>query len=187
MKKGEFSAWLLPLATMMALVTGAAAPAAVMDSSDVGFTVRHEVTVKASPEKAYRQVVNAVGRWWSSDHTYSGDAANMYMEDRAGGCFCERLQGGGSVQHMRVLYANPGKALNLTGGLGPLQTLAVTGSMAWEFKPVKNGTRININYTVGGYFPGGAGAIPAAVDRVLAEQWDRLRRFLDTGRPDAPK
>lgn len=187
MKKGTRTVWLLAAAMVIALITKGDVRAAVVDTSDIGFTVQYEFTVAATPDKAYRQVVNAVGKWWGSDHTYSGDASNMYMENRAGGCFCERLQGGGSVQHMRVLYAHPGKALNLSGGLGPLQTMAVTGSMAWGFTQVEGGTRINIVYAVGGYFPQSPGSLAPSVDRVLEEQWDRLKRFLETGQPAAPR
>jgi hypothetical protein len=187
MKLDRMLVWLPAAGIMTAVLAAGPARAAVIDSSEVGFTVNQQVIVAARPEKAYRQVVNAVGRWWSPIHTYSGDAANMYMEDRAGGCFCERLQGGGSVQHMRVLYAEPGKTLRLSGGLGPLQTLAVTGSMAWEFVPVDKNTRIELTYAVGGYFPGGPGDVAAAVDRVMGEQLERLKRFLETGRSDPPR
>ena len=49
------------------------------------------------------------------------------MELHAGGCFCERLKDGGSVQLLQVVYAAPGEGLRLRGALGPLQTEASTG------------------------------------------------------------
>jgi uncharacterized protein YndB with AHSA1/START domain len=158
------------------------AHAAVADSSELGFTVNFELNIAAPPERVYRKLVHSVGQWWDSKHTFSGDAANMYMEERAGGCFCERLQGGGSVQHMKVIFADAGKTLRLSGVLGPLQTAALAGSMSWDFEPTKQGTLVKMRYTVGGYLPGGFEGIPEAVDRVLSEQIQRLKRFVETGR-----
>src|SRR4051812_41820336 len=82
----------------------------------------YAITVKAAPAQAYAHVVD-VAHWWSSDHTYSGDAKNLHLDARAGGCWCEKWPGG-SVQHMSVLLAMPGKQLRLSGGLGPLQSAA---------------------------------------------------------------
>jgi hypothetical protein len=41
---------------------------------------------------------------------FSRDAANLSTELRAGGCFCERLKDGRSVQHLQVVYAAPRKS-----------------------------------------------------------------------------
>jgi hypothetical protein len=35
----------------------------------------------------------------------------------------------GGVRHMQVVYVDPGKTLRMIGGLGPLQSMAATGSM----------------------------------------------------------
>ena len=59
-------------------------------------------------------------QWWSKDHTYSGDAARMSLQLRPGGCFCETLDGGGGIEHMRVTFVQPGERVVLTGSLGPL-------------------------------------------------------------------
>jgi hypothetical protein len=70
---------------------------------------------------------------------------------RAGGCFCERLKDGGSVQHLQVVYAAPGKGLRLRGALGPLQMEGVDGTLAWTLKPAEGGTSVTQSYAVGGY------------------------------------
>jgi hypothetical protein len=54
-------------------------------------------------------------------HTFSGDAHNLSIDDKATGCFCEKLASGGGVRHMEVVCADPGKKLVLSGALGPLQ------------------------------------------------------------------
>ena len=73
----------------MALFAFAATtPAAVTQLAANGFLIRHEVTVNAPPGKVYDAIVN-VGVWWNPAHTYSGDAANLSIDARAGGCFMD--------------------------------------------------------------------------------------------------
>lgn len=112
-------------------------------------------------------------------HTYSGDSGNLTLVLTAGQCFCERLSGGGSVEHMRVVYVEPGRTLRLQGGLGPLQAEAATGTLTFSLAPVAGGTQITQSYVVGGFVRGGADKLANPVDRVLAEQLDRLVRHLN--------
>jgi uncharacterized protein YndB with AHSA1/START domain len=152
----------------------------VVDSSPAGFTVKVVVDVAAPSERAYQALTERIGSWWDKDHTWSGNAANLSIDAKAGGCFCERLANGG-VTHMTVIYAEPGKLLRLSGGLGPLQDLAVTGVMAWAFTEAAGKTTIQVTYKVGGYAPGaGVGALAAPVDGVLTAQVRRLAQFVST-------
>ena len=84
--------------------------------SEQGFVVRHVITLAGTPEAVYRALTREVSRWWDPDHSWSGDAANFSLDDRAGGCFCESLPGGGSVEHLRVVFAQPGKLCVSKGG-----------------------------------------------------------------------
>lgn len=158
--------------------------AAIAQVSAGGFVRRHEAMVNAPPAKAYDALVQ-LGSWWSSDHTYSGDAKNMSIEPRAGGCFCERLKDGGSIEHMRVVYAQPARALRMAGGLGPLQAAGVAGSMTWRLTPVESGTKLELSCTVGGFTDGGFDKMAPLVDSVLGEQFQRLKLFIETGKPTA--
>ncbi len=85
---------------------------------------------------------------------------------------------------MTVMYADLGKLLRLTGGLGPLQELAVSGTMTWASMQTGNKTTITLTYAVGGYAPGGLQALAPAVDAVLGAQVTRLKRLMDTGRAE---
>jgi len=154
----------------------------VVNAGATGFTVRETVQVSAPPAKAFESAV-AIGRWWGSDHTYSGSAANMTIDPRPGGCWCEKLTGGG-VKHMEVVFADPGKTIRLTGGLGPLQEMGASGAMTWEFKAGNGGTTMTWTYTVSGYAPGGFQQIAPAVDSVLTDQLGRLKKLIDTGKPE---
>jgi hypothetical protein len=52
---------------------------------------------------------------------------------------------------MSVTYADPGKTLRLSGGLGPLQAMAVKGTLTINLIPEDKATKAVFIYTVGGY------------------------------------
>lgn len=186
------------LILLAAGLIGSAVPASaeVVQRSDAGFVVRVTGEVKASPAEAWKAFTTP-SLWWSSAHTFSGDAANMTLDPVANGCFCEKMpvpkgasptQKAGSVMHMRVIYAEPERALRLSGALGPLQSEAVNGTMTVTFKSVDGaggkGTRILWEYVVGGYMRYKTETISTAVDKVLGEQIGGLTKLLG---PLAPK
>ena len=171
------------LAALTALAVASPAAAAVKSASAGGFEVENSAVVPASPAAIYA-MLGRPAEWWDPEHTFSHDARNLSLDLRAGGCFCERLpKSGGSIQHLRVVYADPGAVLRLQGGLGPLQGEAVAGSLTFTLKPVPQGTEIVMTYIVGGYLRGGGADWAPVVDRVLAAQLERLRRRLATGAP----
>ena len=155
----------------------------VMDSAANGFTVKISVNIHAAPADVFSRIMQ-VGDWWSPDHTYSGDAHNLSIEGRPGGCFCEKLPAG-SVRHMEVIFVAPGKTLRLIGGLGPLQALAATGTMTFSLSPDGGGTKLDVTYAVGGYFPQGMNALAAPVNSVLTDQIGRLKNYIENGSPTA--
>jgi len=160
-----------------------AARAEVSDQSDAGFEIRHVANLDA-PQARVRAAVLDVGRWWNGAHSYSGDARNLTI-DPVGGCFCEKLADG-QVRHMTVVYSDPG-ALRLSGALGPLQATGTSGHLIFRFEkaadPAK--TLLTVTYDVGGYAKGGLAQTWAKpVDFVLGEQVARLKRYVETGKPD---
>ena len=72
-----------------------------------GFVVKFDVNVNAPAAKVYDALVGQIGSWWDPQHTYSGDAKNLSIDARPGGCFCEKLPNGGGVEHARVIYVAP--------------------------------------------------------------------------------
>lgn len=168
-------------AVMGALVViGAPRPgsAEVLDASPAGFTVRSVVPIAKPATTVYDAVVGRVGEWWDGSHTWSGQASNLSIEARPGGCFCERLAGGG-VQHMVVVYADRGKALRMNGALGPLQTMAVTATLSLTFTEANGATTLEVVYAVGGYAKEGLAGLAGPVDGVLSGQFRRLKALLE--------
>lgn len=158
------------------------AAAEVADSSSAGFTVKIAVSVHAAPGDVYRALVH-VGEWWSSQHTYSGSAHNLSIEEKPMGCFCEKLPAGGSVRHMEVVHVAPGKVLGMAGALGPLQSMAAAGNMAIRLNPAEGGTKLELVYNVTGYLPAGMNTWAAPVDAMLTEQVTRLKNYIERGDP----
>jgi hypothetical protein len=110
----------------------------------------------------------------------------------AGGCFCEAIPGGagaapGQVEHMRVLYVAPASALRLSGGLGPLQSEAVTAVLTMTLAPEGEMTRISWDYVVGGFMRMPMGELAPLVDQVVGEQLLRLASRLGAKVDPAPR
>jgi uncharacterized protein YndB with AHSA1/START domain len=171
--------WVVCVGALAAAVSiGRPAAAEVISAGQNGFEVRVTVHVAATPDKAYAALLQPA-RWWSSEHTFSGSAANLTLDAHAGGCWCETLPDGGSVEHLHVVYVAPGKALRLRGALGPLQGLGADGALTWTVKGSAGGTEISASYAVGGYAKDGFEAVSKGVDHVLGEQLERLRKLID--------
>lgn len=161
---------------LIGLALAAPVSAEVVHADAHGFEVRQTRQLAASPA----ETLTAFGRvsaWWAKEHSYSGNPANLSLELRPGGCFCEKLPGGGGIEHLRVAYVDPGKEVALTGALGPLLYEAVTGVMHLNAEAIAGGTRLVIDYRVAGFANGGGERMSVAVDKVLAEQADRLRDY----------
>ena len=163
--------WLLG----MAVVIAAPAAAEVVSADAHGFEIRHTANLVV-PQPAAFAAIGDVRNWWSKDHTYSGNAANLSLVMRPGGCFCERFDGGG-IEHLRVTYIQPGERITLTGALGPLLFQAVSGVMDIQVERIAGGSRITMNYRAAGFAKGNGATLAPAVDQVLGEQMKRLRAY----------
>lgn len=177
---------LSPALAALALLAAAPAAADVTGGGPDSFVSRHEVVVKASPTEVWLALISPSG-WWTSEHTWSGDAANLTLTPQAGGCFCEKIpevdEPGrftleGSVEHMRVIQAYPEVALRMQGALGPLQSEPVTGILTIAISKVEQGTRIVWEYNVGGPMRYELPVIARAVDGVMGLQVKALAELL---------
>jgi uncharacterized protein YndB with AHSA1/START domain len=179
----------LPRAILMLLfaVVALDVHAEVKSATGDGFVIVHSRRVDAAPEKVYA-LLPAVDRWWNSDHTWSGDAANLSLKAEAGSCFCERWKDGG-VEHGRVIMVMRDQLLRLQTALGPLQGRAVTGVLSFQLKPDESAggkaTLLTLTYVVNGSSASALDKSAPAVDGVLGEQFERLVRYIETGKPAA--
>ena len=169
-----------------ALLSAMPVAAEVTQSGEGGFVSRNEVVVSASPKEVWLALISPAG-WWTSEHTWSGDAASLTLTPQAGGCFCEKIpevdEPGrftleGSVEHMRVIQAYPERALRMVGALGPLQSEPVNGVLTIAISEVEAGTRIVWEYNVGGQMRYEVPVIARAVDAVMGIQLASLAKPL---------
>jgi hypothetical protein len=172
------------LAAPLLVALASPAFAEVKASSDDGFNVVHLSVVEAKPAEIWKRLI-APKDWWNKAHSWSGSSEGFYIDAQANGCFCElfqekgddgRLKTVGSVEHMRVIFAQPQKVLRMQGALGPLQSEAVTGTLTVAMEPSNDGatTKISFSYVVGGYMRYKVAEIAPAVDKVLGEQFRNL-------------
>jgi hypothetical protein len=171
----------LRLAAFSLFLSASIAQAEVSETRENGFVIQTTVMADSPPAEVYRDLVR-VAHWWDPAHTWSGSAKNLRLEPRAGGCFCEKLPDNGSVQHGRVLFAQPAKLLRLEAALGPLQDMAVTAVLTFTLAPDGPGTRITMTYRVAGSLTMDSAKLAPGVDKVMGIQLRRLRDFA-SGRP----
>jgi uncharacterized protein YndB with AHSA1/START domain len=170
-------------AVLLVLGASLTASAEVVDAGATGFSIKVNSEVNATPSTVFRLLSEQIGRWWDSAHTFSGSAANLIIEPRVGGCFCERLRNGG-VQHMVVTRIDAPRVLVLHGGLGPLGSMGVAGALEWELEERSGRTQLQVVYNVGGYIKGDFTQLAPVVDGVIANQVKRLKAVSETGRPE---
>ena len=169
-----------------AAVSAISAPAAaeVKNATETGFNVVHFAAVSVEPGIIWKRLI-APKIYWSKTHSWSGSSDGFYIDAQAGGCFCELFQEKGadgktittgSVEHMRVIFAQPGKVLRMQGALGPLQSEAVLGTLTVAMERLQDGkgTKLSFSYVVGGHMRYKVADIAPAVDKVLGEQFKSL-------------
>ena len=173
---------LFPAALLAAMSSPAFAE--VKAASDTGFNSVHIATVNATPAEIWKRLLSPKD-YWNKAHSWSGSSAGFYIDAQANGCFCElfqeadengKLKTVGSVEHMRVIFVQPGKVLRMQGALGPLQSEAVIGTLTVAMEPTKDNaaTRVSFSYVVGGYMRYKVSEIAPAVDKVLGEQFKNM-------------
>jgi hypothetical protein len=169
------------LVLLLLCAASVSSPADVADSAANGFTIKIVESIHASPADVYNRLVHNVGDWWNSDHTLSGDAHNLSIDEKPMGCFCEKLANGGAVRQAEVIFYAPTKSLVLSGMFGPLQKFGAAGTLSFAITPTSDGSKLELTYAVGGYLPGGLNTWAAPVDSVLTEQATRLKSYVETG------
>jgi uncharacterized protein YndB with AHSA1/START domain len=170
------------LAALAALALGGAARAEVVETNGQGFRLKAVRQINAPPARVYK-AIGEIGRWWDGEHSYSGNAQNITLPLQANACWCETIPGGGSVRHGVVVLAWEAQGMiRADAALGPLQDEGVTGALLFQLKPKNGGTELTVTYNVGGARDVIAKAGPG-VDGVLNGAWDRLKRYVETGKP----
>ena len=164
------------LVTAFLLASAATASAAVKQSAADGFIVEHRLTLNATPAQAWAALAQP-GRWWPKEHTWSGDPANLSLELKLGGCFCERWKDGGA-EHGRVIMIRNNALVRLNAALGPMQDMAVNGVLSIAIAAKDEGSEATVTYRVSGTSAHGFDKIAPVVDQVVGLQFGGWAAFV---------
>lgn len=151
------------------LVVAASAQAEVIERSANRFVLRYQAPVDATVHDIQMGLV-ALPVWWDSNHTYSGDAANLSLDLAPDGCWCERLADGTDFDHGRTVLADDEGAM-FAAPFGPLRgrTQRADLDMSW---PLVDGYRqLTWDFVVEGE---NIGAMADAVDGVMEAGYARF-------------
>ena len=171
-----------------------------------GFSITNESESRAPIETVYSHFIQQVDKWWPKDHTWW--KGTLSIDEQAGGCFCEVTQTA-SAAHMQISYVEPNKKVVMTGGLGPLQEMGISGALTWEFSTMEESassneetkrkfspkTKVTLTYHASGniHFSGqrasseDAANLVKVVDKVQAQQLNALTAFSDRQLNDMAK
>lgn len=164
------------LAALAVLASASTAAAEVVARTADSFTLRYEVGAEIDPSDIPGALVD-VGRWWDSDHTYSGDAANITVDLTPGGCWCEKLADGTQFEHARVVSIAPDRIV-FDAPFGPLKGKATKAVLTVTWPPANAGWTPTWEMVVEGP---GLGAMADGVDGVMGAGFQRWLRYLERG------
>lgn len=153
------------LLAVLPLAAGAEVKLAQADA----MLIEHRFTIAAPAEKAWETLVHPE-LYWPSDHTWSGDRKSLSLAPVAGGCYCERWDGGSAV-HGGVVMAVPGRSLVLNAALGPFLEMAVSGILAIKLEEKNGVTTAVVTYRVSGDAEHKLDRLAPIVDQVLGQQF----------------
>lgn len=157
--------------------------AQIVDRHADGFTLRYADTVEVGRGDV-AMAIESVSAWWDGDHTYTGSAANLSLDPRVGGCFCEAMPDGSKFEHGRVTALDDDR-LVLEAPLGPLKGMATRAELTFSWPEAASvthdGTGVVMVFVVEGP---GLGAFADAVDQVMRGQHARLLHLIQHGTPE---
>ena len=153
------------------------ASAEVVDSSSNGF----EITLSRDSDRDVKTQFDRILRiaeWWSSEHTWSGDAKHLRITTLAAGGQWRETWPNGDVEHGRIIAGNrEGNVwmVRFDSALGPLQGMGVKGilTMEVEAKDLAS-SEVRFHYVVTGADFQSLDEIAPVVDGVLTEQIESL-------------
>lgn len=131
--------------------------------------IEHRYTIAAPASKAWETLVHPE-LYWPADHTWSGKRESLSIDPVAGGCYCERWDGGSAV-HGRVVMAVPGKTLTLSAALGPFLEMAISGILAIKLEEKDGVTTAVMTYRVSGDAEHKLDQLAPIVDQILGLQF----------------
>ena len=157
------------LAGALLAVLPLAAVAEVKLAQADALLIEHRFTIAAPAEKTWETLVHPE-RYWPADHTWSAKRESLSLDPVAGGCYCERWDGGSAV-HGGVVMAVPDESLVLNDALGPFLEMAISGILSIKLEEKNGTTTAIVTYRVSGDAEHKLDQLAPIVDQVLGMQF----------------
>ncbi|MBX9575929.1 MAG: hypothetical protein K2X07_09855 [Caulobacteraceae bacterium] len=157
------------------VLTAQPAAAEVVARSENGFTLRFVSQVAADADRIPASL-EALPHWWDGAHSYTGEAANLSLDLKPGGCWCEKMPDGTSFDHGRTTSVQPDRML-FHAPFGPLRGRATRSDLEMTWRREPTGLTLVWTMTVEGV---GVGAMADPVDAVMAAGFRRWATYLET-------
>lgn len=166
----------LLVAAALTAALAAPAQAQIVARSSDGFALQYAEGVQVATMDLPGSLA-AIARWWSDDHTYSGEAANLSLVVEPGGCWCEALPDGEIFRHARVISVKDDEVV-LDAPLGPLNGQATKATLTVVLTMTERGPLPLWTFEVEGP---GTGAFAEGVDAVMSEAYASWVAYLASG------
>jgi hypothetical protein len=147
------------------------------------FVTRDSTEVFSVPVAIHLAFSSGIATWWDPVWTIAGTGEGLSIDLRPDGCFCETVADGRPHRHLTVVEVDRGRRIVMSGALGALAGLDAEGRLTWTFTEGSGRTRIEVQYEVTGDPSDRLDELAPAIDAVLSEQLQRLKRFIESGRP----
>lgn len=155
------------------VLTAQPAAAEVVARSENGFTLRFVAQVAADADRIPASL-EALPQWWDGAHSYTGEAANLSLDLKPGGCWCEKMPDGTNFDHGRTTSVEPDRML-FHAPFGPLRGRTTRADLEMTWEPGTEGLTLVWTMTVEG---AGVGAMADPVDGVMGAGFRRWTQHL---------
>ncbi len=160
---------------LAAAVTATPATAEIVSRTPDGFTLRFTRTAMADAA-AVPASLTALPLWWDGAHSYTGEAANLSLDLKPGGCWCEKMPDGSDFDHGRTVSVAADRIL-FHAPFGPLRGRATRADLTMTWAEAASGRVLTWTFEVEGP---GVGAMAEAVDGVMDAGFRRWSNWLIT-------
>lgn len=165
------------LVTISAILCLAPAHADVVNSASDGFELSLSRSSDRDVKTQFERIMR-IAEWWSSEHTWSGDAKNLRITTLAAGGQWRETWDNGDIEHGRIIAGNRADNIwmvRFDAPLGPLQGMGVKAILTMEVEAQEaGGSEVRFHYLVTGASFQNLDQIAPVVDGVLVQQIESL-------------
>lgn len=131
----------------------------ILSSTPAGFTTSDSTQVSSVPIAIFLAITGSLNAWWDPEDTAE------------------------PLRHLTVVQSERGRLVRMSGLVGPLRDTRARGTLAWTLTELRGRTRVEVRFEASGDPALRLDTMAPAVDALLTDQLQRLKRFVEAGRP----